>query len=65
MQIEDGKAYPQSANLPSSVDRKTFTQYGTNIIVGPLGQLTGDQIRKNVDGSISIPNRTQGIVVYW
>ncbi|WP_207515623.1 DUF6443 domain-containing protein [Longitalea luteola] len=65
VKIVDGKAYPQSANLPSNVDRPTFAQYGTNIIVGPLGQVEAANVIRGTDGSISVPNRPVGIVGYY
>lgn len=62
VQEKDGKVYPQSANSPSDQDAKTFKQYGTNIIVGPLG--TVSSVRQNPDGTPNIPSRPNGVVIY-
>lgn len=58
----DNQAFPQSANLPSSADRRAFRRFNTNIIVGPLGQV--NRIERNTDGSLKIPNRANGLVIY-
>jgi RHS repeat-associated protein len=63
VQIEDGIAYPQSASNPSGPDKTVFSQYGTNIIVGPLGTLSGN-VTSNTDGSYNIPARDNGIAIY-
>ncbi|ASW73634.2 hypothetical protein IQ37_19295 [Chryseobacterium piperi] len=62
VQTVDNTVYPQSANTPSSQDRTTFGQYGTNIIVGPLGTITN--ATKNPDGTMNIPTRSNGAVIY-
>ena len=54
--------YPQSASVPSGADRGTFSQYNTNIIVGPLG--TVNNATTKPDGTLSIPNRPNGVVIY-
>jgi putative transposase len=60
--IADDKAYGQSADVPSDGDKKTFSQYNRNIIVGPLGQL--GTVTKNSDGTLNIPSRPIGIAIY-
>ena len=62
-QVED-IIYPQSANLPTDVDRRTFSQYNTNIIVGPLGTINSNDVTKKSDGTLNIPNRVNGAVIY-
>lgn len=64
VQIDNNQAYPQSANVPSDVDKHTFPQFGTNIIAGPLGQLAAGQITQS-NGTINVPSRPVGIVVYY
>jgi len=54
--------YPQSASIQSSTDQTTFSQYNTNIIVGPIGTITN--ATSNPDGSVNIPNRPNGISIY-
>ncbi|HEU4788961.1 MAG TPA: DUF6443 domain-containing protein [Flavobacterium sp.] len=54
--------YPQSASTPSSTDHTTFSQYNTNIIVGPLGTVTS--ATANPDGSVNIPHRANGAAIY-
>ncbi|NML42109.1 RHS repeat-associated core domain-containing protein, partial [Chitinophaga sp. G-6-1-13] len=59
--------YPQSANTPSTgprTDQQTFWQYQTNIIVGPLGTVNRNSVTKKPDGTLSIPTRTNGAVIY-
>ena len=62
-QVED-IIYPQSANLPSDQDRRVFSQYNTNIIVGPLGTINSNDVTKKSDGTLNIPNRVNGAVIY-
>ncbi len=66
VQVENGKAYPQSASTPSDVDGGTYQPYyaanRTNIIVGPLGQVT--RVTQNPDGTTNVPNRQNGAVIY-
>jgi hypothetical protein len=64
VQIVDGKAYGQSADLPSGEggDKTTFSQYNRNIIVGPLGQL--GTVTQNSDGTYNVPSRPVGIAIY-
>ncbi|MES2417943.1 MAG: RHS repeat-associated core domain-containing protein [Bacteroidota bacterium] len=62
VQVQGDAVFPQSANLPSGQDKTTFSQFGTNIIVGPLG--TVGQVTKNADGTFNIPNRANGAVIY-
>ena len=38
---------------------------GTNIIVGPLGQVNADEVIAKPDGTLIIPNRPVGVVVYY
>ncbi len=54
--------FPQSASTPSATDRGTFSQYNTNIIVGPLG--TVNNATTNPNGTLNIPNRPNGAVIY-
>ena len=54
--------FPQSASIPSATDRGTFSQYNTNIIVGPLGTVKTATI--NPDGTLNFPNRPNGAVIY-
>lgn len=54
--------FPQSASTPSATDRGTFSQYNTNIIVGPLG--TVKNATTNPNGTLNIPNRPNGAVIY-
>ena len=61
IQIQDGKAYPQSATNPSDQDKTTFKNYGTNIIVGRLGQST---VTKNIDGTYNKSYTSKGAVIY-
>ncbi|SFD51502.1 RHS repeat-associated core domain-containing protein [Chitinophaga sp. CF118] len=61
--ISDGdKVYPQSANSPSDKDVNTFKQFNTNIIVGPIGTISN--VTKNSDGTLNIPSRPNGAVIY-
>jgi hypothetical protein len=57
--------YPQSASTPSTganADQTTFRQFGTNIIVGPLGTVTN--ATANPNGTINVPSRDNGISIY-
>ncbi len=59
--------FPQSASTPSTgpnTDQTTFTQYNRNIIVGPLGTINAQQVTSNPNGSLNIPNRINGAVIY-
>ncbi|RZK47937.1 MAG: hypothetical protein EOO99_11900 [Pedobacter sp.] len=59
--------YPQSANSPSSgsgSDQITFRQFGTNIIIGPLGTINPNSVTINANGSLNIPSRPNGAVIY-
>nr|WP_183892293.1 RHS repeat-associated core domain-containing protein [Pedobacter cryoconitis] len=59
--------YPQSANNPSTgqgTDQTTFQQFGTNIIVGPLGSINPNSVTTNPNGSLNIPARSNGAVIY-
>lgn len=62
VQVENGQAFPQSASTPSSTDGRTFSQFSTNIIVGPLGQV--NSVTQNPNGSLNIPSRPNGAVIY-
>ncbi|MCH7411867.1 DUF6443 domain-containing protein [Belliella sp. R4-6] len=64
VQQVDNMIYPQSANTPSGIDRGTFSQYNTNIIVGPLGTVNPNNVTKNPNGTLNVPNRTNGAVIY-
>ena len=59
VQRVDNILFPQSANSPSDIDKKTFLEYNTNIIVGPLGIVKGKNISLD-----DIYNRKNGIVIY-
>ena len=59
-----GKIYPQQADTPSETDKKTFSQYNRNIIVGPLGTVNMNNVTKKLDGTLDIPERLNGIVIY-
>ena len=54
--------FPQSASIPSATDRGTFSQYNTNIMVGPLGTVKTATINSN--GILNFPNRPNGAVIY-
>ncbi len=56
--------YPQSANTPSGTDRGTFSQYNTNIIVGPLGTVNPNNVTTNPNGTLNVLNRTNGAIIY-
>ena len=59
--------YPQSASNPSTgpgADQTTFKQFGTNIIVGPLGNIGPNSVTINPNGSVNIPSRPNGTVIY-
>lgn len=56
--------YPQRADTPSDVDRGTFSQYNRNIIVGPLGPVNPNNVTTNPNGTLNVPNRTNGAVIY-
>lgn len=58
------QVFPQSASTPSPTDNNTFKQFGTNIIVGPLGTLEPGSVTTNPDGSLNIPSRTTGAAIY-
>jgi RHS repeat-associated protein len=60
VKIQDGKAYAQTATLPSSQDKTTFKRYGTNIIVGRLGE---SEV-KRANGSNVINYTGLGAVIY-
>ena len=56
--------YPQSANRPSPTDGGTFSQYNRNVIVGPLGTVNPNNVTSNPNGTLNIPNRPNGAVIY-
>ncbi|MDI1254575.1 MAG: hypothetical protein PSV16_00615 [Flavobacterium sp.] len=59
------QVFPQSASVPSSgvgSDTPTFSQYSTNIIVGPLGTISS--VTSNPNGTLNIPTRANGVVIY-
>ena len=58
------QVFPHSANTPSAADTGTFSQYNTNIIVGPLGTVKAGSVTKGPDGKVSVPNRSKGVVIY-
>ena len=60
---QDGQAFPQSASTPSGADRSTFKNYGTNIIVGPIGGATS--VSRDASGNlVTTPSRSNGAVIY-
>lgn len=58
--LENGQIYSHDATKPSNRDVRTFSQYGTNIIVGPLGQATAT----SSNGSTNINQPSSGVVIY-
>lgn len=58
--LQNGQIYSHDATKPSNVDLPTFSQYGTNIIVGPLGQATATQI----NGNTNVNQPGKGIAIY-
>ena len=62
VKVDGDQVYAQSAEVPSNTDRGTFSQFKTNIIVGPVGEL--GQVTKGTDGKVNIPTRSNGIVIY-
>jgi RHS repeat-associated protein len=67
VQEANGQVYPQSASTPSTgpnTDQTTFPNYGTNIIVGPLGTLAPGSVTKNPNGTTNIPSRPNGAAIY-
>ena len=59
--------YPQSASTPSTgpgTDQTTFQQFGTNIIVGPLGTVNPNNVTANPNGTLNIPSRPNGAAIY-
>ena len=60
----DAKAYPFSASDPSDVDKTTFKNYSTNIIVGPLGKVSGEVSKNSSTGNLSSDSRQVGIAIY-
>lgn len=62
VQESNGMVFPQSASTRSSQDEATFSQYGTNIIVGPLGTI--NNVTRGPDGRVKIPPRSNGAVIY-
>lgn len=60
---QDGQAFPQSASTPSGADRSTFKNYGTNIIVGPIG--VAKSVSRDASGNLATtPSRSNGAVIY-
>gem|GEM_PF-3404359 len=64
VQESGGQVFPHSANTPSAADTGTFSQFSTNIIVGPLGTVKAGSVTRGADGKAVVPNRTKGIVIY-
>jgi len=62
VQESNGMVFPQSASTRSPQDEATFSQYGTNIIVGPLGTI--NNVTRGPDGRVKIPPRSNGAVIY-
>ena len=63
LEIVDGQAFLQTACVPATADNAVFSQYSTNIIVGPLGTLNGN-VTSNTGGSYNIPYRANGIGIF-
>jgi len=64
---EGDQVFPQSASTPSmgeGADQQTFKQYGTNVIVGPLGTVAAGTVTKNADGTVNVPSRPNGVAIY-
>jgi RHS repeat-associated protein len=59
--VQNGQVYSHDATKPSNTDVGTFSQYATNIIVGPLGQTTATQTS---GGGINLSKPTLGIAIY-
>ncbi|RFM29176.1 RHS repeat-associated core domain-containing protein [Deminuibacter soli] len=59
--LQNGQIYSHDALQPSNTDGGTFKQYGTNIIVGPLGQATATS---STTGGVSINQPGNGVVIY-
>ena len=59
----NARIYPQSASNPSATDNNTFKQFNFNVIVGPLGQVSGASFDQSTN-KLSIPNRPNGIAIY-
>ncbi|MEH6309203.1 RHS repeat-associated core domain-containing protein, partial [Olivibacter sp. CPCC 100613] len=62
--VDGNMVYPQSATLPSSQDNATFKQFDRNIIVGPLGTLKPGSATIDANGTLTVPSRPNGIVIY-
>ncbi len=65
-EVVDGKVFSSSALSPTvGSDTRTFGRFGTNIIVGRLGNASGTSV-KNSDGSTttSIKNQKLGVVIF-
>jgi hypothetical protein len=60
--LQNGEAFPQSDNRPSSADKSAFKGFGTNIIMGPIGVITN--ITRSPNGTINVPSRPNGAVIY-
>jgi RHS repeat-associated protein len=60
------KVYAGDATVPGPKDPSTFARFGTNIIVGPLGQASGRYQTNNITGLQSIVPSTKpnGISIY-
>lgn len=59
----NAQIYPQSASNPSATDNSTFKQFKFNVIVGPLGQISGASFDQSTN-KVSIPSRSDGIAIY-
>ncbi|ANH81955.1 hypothetical protein A8C56_14140 [Niabella ginsenosidivorans] len=58
--LQNGQIYSHDATKPSNVGLPTFSQYGTNIIVGPRGQASATQ----TNGSTNISQPGNGVIIY-
>ncbi len=66
--VVGGQGFGGNAQVPSlgaNADEPTFAQYKTNIIVGPLGPVTGSYREdKDVGRVYTIDSRKNGVVIY-
>jgi hypothetical protein len=58
--VQNNQVYSHDATVPSNTDLDTFSNYRTNIIVGPLGQATGT----STNGVVSVSQPSSGVVIY-
>ncbi|MCI3937854.1 hypothetical protein MQX03_11635, partial [Chryseobacterium aahli] len=65
-EVVQGKIYSGDATIPGPLDPSTFSQYKTNIIVGPLGPATGVEVFDSMtrQTNVRIDKMPNGIVIY-